>query len=479
MPDWLSLPVEIWLHTLDLQPLRHLTALCLTCSQLLTITRPILYRHLYLTSETKNRTPNAAVDETFGLLARHPNLAQSVRELTLDSRSDSESYVRNPGLLDADSLRNMTQLKRVTIIGDVSRRAGRQEMANFIQILHDLRLDELQIPAPGARAFLLALSSSQLVQLANPKRIAFYVGPDRSELLLSRFSILLTAAGPSITSLSLTAAQTHLNALFILRFPALHSLEITNPFDLREITCPRGFNSFLSAHHEPLKHLHLGYVDRRDTGSAVLSSAAIVFDEFSGLHPTFLPNLQTFHGHYRNVEMMARARVQSLAGLRELSIGAALSPPSETIPGVQRMLNAMDAAGRLDALTVLDFDLFQWDDVELETASTFVRRWAALCGPTLEVWRGLLPFTGSWPLNDFAAFPRLRVIHFPKDYRLLNIAARLDLAVDVSQYIGDITSICNALEEVKVIGDFVDGSFDKSWMIDRRSPSGTALRQVE
>ncbi|KAJ7756316.1 hypothetical protein B0H16DRAFT_1539419 [Mycena metata] len=177
--------------------------------------------------------------------------------------------------------------------------------------------------------------------------------------------------------------------------------------------------------------------------------------------------------------MMARARMQSLTRLRQLSIGAALSPPRETIPGLQHMLNALEAAGRLDALTVLDFDLFQWDDIELETVSTFVRRWATLCGPTLEVWRGRLPFTGSWPLNDFAAFPRLRVIYLPKDYRVLNIAARLDLAVDVSRYIGDIIHICNTLEEVKITGNSVDGSLDTSWMVDRRSPSGTTLRRVE
>ncbi|KAJ7756317.1 hypothetical protein B0H16DRAFT_1886064 [Mycena metata] len=300
MPDWLSLPVEIWLHILDLQRLRHLTRLCLTCSQLLAITRPVIYRHLYLSSETKHQTPNALVDDTFALLARDLNLAQSVRELTLDSYSNSESYVRNPGLLHPDSLRNMTELKRVTLIGDVSRRAGREEMADFIQILHTLQLDELKIPAPGARAFLLALNPWQLVQLGNPKRIALYVGSDRYELLLPRLSTIFTTAGPLITSLSVTAMQSHLNALFTLRFPALHSLEIANPFDLRQITCPPGFNSFLSAHHELLEELRLGYVDRRDTGSfEVADSAAIVFDQYSGLHPKFLPNLKVFRGHYR------------------------------------------------------------------------------------------------------------------------------------------------------------------------------------
>jgi hypothetical protein len=177
-PNWLSLPVEIWLYLLGTLkiPLRDLAGLCLTCTQLLSITRPILYHHLTLLGE-KGQRPNLAVEDTFRLLDRNADLARNVHELTLDSRSNSETYFKNPGLVHTISLQNMTRLKRLSIIGDISRHAERQILANWIQIVHSLQLDELRIPFPGARIFLLPLNTAQLAQLANPKRITFYGGP--------------------------------------------------------------------------------------------------------------------------------------------------------------------------------------------------------------------------------------------------------------------------------------------------------------
>ncbi|KAJ7161029.1 hypothetical protein C8R46DRAFT_1106289 [Mycena filopes] len=446
MLDWLSLPVEIWLHILGLQqPLRNLTALCLTCSRLLSVARPVFYRQLHLVAE-KNRTPNVAVLETFALLARDTDLAQSVRELTLDSHSTSESYVKNPGLVHVDSLRNMTQLKRVTVIGDM----------NSISL------------TPGARAFVLALTPLQLTQLANPKHIEFFVGPERNELLLPRVSTILTAAASSLTSLFLVAGQAHLK---------LRSLAIVNIFDWREIACPPGFSTFLSAHHEQLEKLHLGHYPL----SSGYHPNAIILDE-SSVHPHFLPNLQVFSGHHQNIEIMARARMHCLKNLRDLTIGTEMAPPSEIT--LLPMLDALDTAGPLSALRDLDFDLFQSDETELATASTFVSRWAALCGPTLEVWRGLIPFMGSWPLDAFSAFPRLRIIHFPHD----DLAPALAVALTpdtgappayIPESVRGITRICSALEEVNIVRNLQDPTQNTSWMVDRRSPSGTELRRVE
>jgi hypothetical protein len=179
-PNWLSLPVEIWLHVLGFRiPLRDVGKLCLTCSQLLSIARPILFRHPILVAE-RNGHPNLAVAETFTLLAHDAELAQSVRELTLDSRSTSEAYYRNPGLVHIPSLQNLTHLKRVTIMGDIARHAGTRTISKFIQILHDLQLDELRFPVPGVRAFVVALEPALLAQLANPKRVEFNQGSDHN-----------------------------------------------------------------------------------------------------------------------------------------------------------------------------------------------------------------------------------------------------------------------------------------------------------
>ncbi|KAJ6554501.1 hypothetical protein B0H19DRAFT_1153790 [Mycena capillaripes] len=484
-PNWLSLPVEIWLHVLDLKlPLRDLAGLCLTCSQVLSITRPVLYHHLTLTAEKKlaptSAVPNSAVLDTFSLLVRDPGLARSVRELTLDSRSRTESYVRNPGLIDVASLRNLTQLKRVTIIGNISRVAGRRDIDNFIQILHDLQLDELRLPAPGARPFIVALTPAQLAQLGNAKRIEFYGGTfDSNERLAPCVRTILAAARPSLTSLSLTARNGYLDVLFTLHFPLLRSLAIINTFDMG-LACPLGFNAFLSTHHVMLQDLHLGYTDRRTLiNPESFTPAAILFDTASGLHADFLPNLQVFRGHSMNVAMMARAGLRCLARLKTLTLGSALVHTDLKIALISDMLDAIETAGRLDTLRTLDFDLFQWDEKELDIPPNFVKRFAALCGSTLEVWRGLLPFAGLWPLDVFTEFPRLRVIYFPSDSSVLKLSGsppdtdEESIGVD---FVRRIAGTCN-FEEVNIVSSMVREE-EQCWKVCR-SASGLAVRCLD
>ncbi|KAF7369828.1 BHLH domain-containing protein [Mycena venus] len=482
-PNWLSLPVEIWLQIFSLRiPLRDLAGFCLTCSHFLSITRPILFHKLTLTAEKKDQSPNSAVVATFTLLANNADLARSVRELTLDSHSQSASYFRNPGLVDIHSLRNMTQLKRVTIIGDISRHAARSDMASFLQILYNLQLDELRIPSPGARLFILPLGPAELDQLANPKRITFYVGPaDNNELLSFRLSNILRAAKPSLTSLSLTGRSPHLNALFSLQFPLLRSLAIINTFDIR-LSCPPGFNAFLSVHHETLEELHLGYTDRSEfnNGPVYHRPAAILLNAESGLHPDFLPNLKVFRGHCLNIELMARARMRCLTGFRELTVSSALQDSDRTMANVEQMLVALEAAGRLDALKILDFDLFQWNEHERDVAASFVKRIAALCGPTLEVWRGLLPFAFAdwWPIDVFATFSRLRIISLPRDETTLEIFAPFSPRAAVrGREIHEIAEICTTLEEVNIVSSLVSDEEDTCWKV-YRSRSGLGVKQI-
>ncbi|KAJ7699346.1 hypothetical protein B0H17DRAFT_1049498 [Mycena rosella] len=478
MPHWLSLPVELWLHILSFQiRLRDLGELCLTCSQLLSITRPVLYHHLTLVAE-RHLHANLAVADTFALLA-DDHLARSVRELTLDSRSTSEAYYRNPGLVHVSSLRNMTQLKRVTIMGDISRHAGTETIAQFIKILHDLHLDELRFPVHGVRGFILAIKPAQLVQLANPKRIECNVGVDYNGLLASSFLTLLAAAPPSLTSLSLIAPKLYsdcpMHKFFALRFPHLRSLALVSTLD-QGSSCPPGFTVFLSAHRTTLEDIHLGWNSVTPTSGP----AALVLDDASALHPDFLPNLQTFRGDCRNVEMMARARMRCLSTLRDLAVGSAAQGDGATIADVRAMLGALEAAGHLPALRHLDFELFDWRTVERAFVPEFVRRLGALCGPTLEVWRGLLPFTAAWPMDAFAAFPRLRAIRLPQDSTSLRTVMALDQtyeATDVLQCLHSLARNCTELREVVVAAR--RRRDDVCWKIDRHSGLDIALRRVD
>ncbi|KAF8192766.1 hypothetical protein K438DRAFT_1969893 [Mycena galopus ATCC 62051] len=481
-PNWLSLPVEIWLQILGLEiHLRDLAEFCLTCYHFLSIARPVLYRHLTLKAEKNISSPNFAVKTTFALLAREPDLALHVRELTLDSYSQFTSYVRNPDLVDLPSLRNLTQVKRVTIIGDISRHATRSTMADFVQILHNLQLHELRFPSPSVRPFILALSSAQLTQLANPKRIIFNAGPiDPNELLATRLHTIWTAARPSLTSLSLTARGLHLSVLFGVHFPLLRSLSIFNTFDI-SLVCPPGFNTFLSAHHETIQELHLGYTVRDSLSNrGVVSPAALLFDAATGLHPHFLPQLRVFRGHCQNLEMMASARMRCLSDLRELTLGAALQDPHLTVADIHRMLDALEAAGDgLNALQTLDCDLFQWDEAERDVVPAFVRRFGALCGPTLAVWRTLLPFTGSWSMDVFTAFPRLRTIDFPRDKLTLHVlgAQYWPRAAVRREEVHKIAQMCAALEEVNIVSSLVSNEEDVCWKV-YRSVLGLDVRQV-
>ncbi|KAJ7270668.1 hypothetical protein B0H12DRAFT_1093319 [Mycena haematopus] len=478
-PNWLSLPVEIWLQILALIPLRDLAEFCLTCSCFLSIARPVLYRHLTLRAEKRDSisSPNFAVTNTLALLARDQDLALAVRELSLDSSSKSEEYFRNPNLLDLPALRNLTQVKHVTLIGNISRCATRTNVAHFVEILHKLKLDTLQFPVPSVRPFILALNNAQLAQLSNAKHITVHAGVvDNSGLLVPRLHTIFTAARASLTSLSLTGRCMHLSVLFAVHFPLLRSLEIINTFDIR-LTNPPGFNAFLFAHHKTIQELHLGYTERH-SGNLGPFRAAILFDAASGLHPEFLPQLRVFRGHCQNLEMMACARMHCLTDLREITLGSALQDPHLTMADIHRMMDALEATGPLNALETLDGDLFQWMEVERDVVPIFVSRLGALCGSTLKVWRLLLPFEGSWPIELFTAFPRLRSINFPRDRMTLAVRIPYSRRAAVSgEGVREMAETCAALEEVNIVSSLIGDEEDTCWKV-YRSGLGLDVRQV-
>jgi hypothetical protein len=260
-----------------------------------------------------------------------------------------------------------------------------------------------------------------------------------------------------------------MHALFALRFPSLRSLALTSVLDTG-YSCPHGFIAFLTAHHTTIEDLHLGW----NRVGSLSTGAALAFDSSDVLHPDFLPNLQVFRGDLRNVELMARARMRCLTTLRELTIGSTSRGAEPIVDDIRRMLGAIEATGRLDALQQLDFELFEWRDIDYDFWPEFVQRLGALCGPTLEVWRGLLPFGGSSPLDALAFFPRLQTIRFPHDSTVTALTLALSLgqtyaSTDVLKGVQSLAEICKELKEVIAEHEQAE---DVCWKIDRHLELG-------
>ncbi|KAK7014223.1 hypothetical protein R3P38DRAFT_3205879 [Favolaschia claudopus] len=101
-------------------------------------------------------------------------------------------------------------------------------MGEFIQILHDVELDELRFPSRGPKELISSLTVAQLTQLANAKHLTVGTGaPD-----VNNYHILRTLLVPSLASLSLAGRSYHLEELFRLHFPCLHFLELDDRWEV-------------------------------------------------------------------------------------------------------------------------------------------------------------------------------------------------------------------------------------------------------
>ncbi|KAJ7938439.1 hypothetical protein B0H13DRAFT_1943037 [Mycena leptocephala] len=143
----------------------------------------------------------------------------------------------------------------ISLVG--SRYTPRAAIDNFIQILHSMQLEEIQLPTPGVRAFLLPLTPGQLAQLANPKRITFYGAK------LTIMSILPDSCEHSAKSFAVVHGRTAAFEHTLHR--VLPPWTIIGPCEMG-VSCLPGFNTFLSTRHDMLEFLgsHLGYSDRRE-----------------------------------------------------------------------------------------------------------------------------------------------------------------------------------------------------------------------
>jgi hypothetical protein len=175
MFSWESLPIETWseiLYFVASSGLENLAMVCETCSQLMSIARPMLYRDLTLKTSTEGIEPNLSAADTFSLLARDVDLARSVRTLTLDAAAESEFEITDtPILVHTASLKNMSLLKRLTILGNVFREADDDMKAEFIEALCCLPVKELHFPSPFC---FYPFSPDQFGRIVNLKSIECY-----------------------------------------------------------------------------------------------------------------------------------------------------------------------------------------------------------------------------------------------------------------------------------------------------------------
>ncbi|KAJ7033432.1 hypothetical protein C8F04DRAFT_1260948 [Mycena alexandri] len=504
MVSWMSLPVEIWVEIATLLPSSDLVDLVSTCSLLTSISRPILYRDLKLAT-TFEVEPNLAAAETFSLLARDAELARNVRSLTLDGAEEEVFDVNYAAILvHVPSLRNMSQLKTLRIIGHIFYYAEEDAKADFIEALQCLRIEELSLQYEGG--CLEMFSVDQVGQISNLKRfecrseidllgkypltivLAIAADPRALEFFEPRCLHLLANSASTLTALSLSVmyiGSEWTSELFDMRFPLLQSLTLGTWEE--EMHTPEGLHAFLLAHNTSLEHLDMGYTSRRR-----IHTAALIFNEDDALPVHFLPHLKSFNGHCKTVQAMAQAGMQSLTGsLATLTIGVCnIQDPKSEIDQMLDAIQAMPSA--LGALKELGFDFFENAEGEREWIPGFIRRWGQICGPSLEVWRGMFPFVWSWSPEELAgffdAFSKLRVLSIANDSTVLGVFpqggneesedegdAQKPLSMpDFEEYLCQLARKCGALEEVRL----AHGHRDSCWKIERGPGARLVVRQA-
>ncbi|KAF7321084.1 BHLH domain-containing protein [Mycena chlorophos] len=405
--SWPTLPLELWItHIIPRLNGPDLASLCCTSQNFLTLTRPTLYQRVSFQAE-RNGQPNSSIYSTLSLLERDSELARRVEELTLDSISESvERYSRNPTLIHPASLKNMANIKRLVILGDLSRSASRTEVQSFVEAVHALNLDELAFPSPRARPFLLPLRIGQLEKLGNPRRLVFAVRYDDSSRLAPVLHRIFAAAQPTLVSICLHVPMHLLEEFFGLRFPRLRSLEVAT-LGPTLISMPV-FSRFLGQHHEQLEELYLS----RDDSEENSFYRSVSIDNIPGPAPThtaFLPNLRVLRANHETIRVLGQARVQSLTQLTKLAVAYDHGLAEISVD----FLDCFEGVP-LSSLVEIEFDLRRRSRMQRQAMVESIWRVAALAGRTLEVWAGLFPELIVETFMD-KAFPSLRRLVLPKD----------------------------------------------------------------
>ncbi|KAK7029619.1 hypothetical protein VNI00_014317 [Paramarasmius palmivorus] len=442
----LHLPVELWLRIVQYLLKRDQASLCLTCARLLSITRPLLYRHVSLAPGAFREATVAQTQFALDLLARDTDLAQNVLTFSLETYND-----RRPGSVVANlvAMRNMKRLESLKLKGPVLYRLKGSEVERTTKSMRTVKKLEVSMPWGGG-AFDADLEHGlralgDFVDLEEVEWDEGYkFGNHGSDLGMYRLEMLwdvLRYSRNTIHTLSLPfpLAYTYLQIHFFrnYRFPQLRRLTLGN----WAFGAQNDLNDFIVAHAGRLEYLALCGESTGEPGLRFdISTSAL-------LTPKSFPYLRFFKGSPACITALANARVESLSELKTYTFTFG------QFQEISRMLNSLHQAHGFSGLKELNLEFSTCPNVAVIRSLT--RSLSQICGASLERWNcGMLKLsqrTAKWGpsnLSDiFVGFFSLIELRLGDGW-LIGSQQYCPTESEVEAYLLRLGSVCPRLQDV-------------------------------
>jgi len=393
-------PLEIWgLISNHLHP-DKIANLALVSSDIQSLVRPLLYRHVVL----KDFKPNFRT--TVKLLIREDSLAKQVNEFELIStpdlthpKSDGQTYVQE--LLKL--FQNLTQLRALSLIGCPS--FDGDDCIAFSSVLHSLdsSLTEFRYHDYD--------QDGEFPQLELSHIKTFTWDTKWTLLHPTSFSVMELSLSSLVDIRILPYMDDRHSAGFIrfcdFRFPCLKSFTIGTFFDIIDDGVPDALTRFLVG-HPSITYLSLGF-DTDDEFATEFSEEL--------LESNMLPSLLGFHGRSTCVAMLARRGCGFFKQLMRLSTGGGNN--YDTGRQLDDMMRALADVGGMPSLKRLHFDPGEEGGDHTDAVQEWMHNFSELC-PNLKYWSGgglnhdftdVSTFAGL-----FSPFLRLEHIKIPTSY---------------------------------------------------------------
>ncbi|KAJ7581953.1 hypothetical protein C8J56DRAFT_1168537 [Mycena floridula] len=441
-------PDEVWLHiACHLQQTKDLSTFSRTSTRFLPIARSLLYRKVRLSVVHGEWEPRSRYGpDTLALLAREPSLARCTTELELANYPQTGT-AQFSGLVNPGALANMTNLRKLTLVGSVFIDAEEPIVDEWIAALrsvgpHVLVVNEERVGVPS-----LGLSSHKLRDFPQFRELEWGSVGDTltAGSVESLIQDMLSNTLATLEKLSLLFTMPDddpelIEAFFRLRFPCLTSLTLGHWNSYNYGALPGSFPRFINAHSLKLQYLDLQYeVDWR--GAIFFDSAHVDI-----LNSDSLSNLTEFRGNARSLFNMAKVGLKCLKAIEKLTVGPGGGfDPNDDFDAMIHTLRR--SGGHLSALKELNLNLSYWEDREKPSMIEAVHVFTSLSSETLEVWSGSLGDSVEWNAEElgelFAPFKKLRVLHLEEN----NVAQHK--RDDMLRYISKVAAACLTLEEVR------------------------------
>jgi hypothetical protein len=289
------LPDELWGQICEQLTPRALSTISLTSQRFLAISRPIIYRHVTIHVDgTAPSSSTKTAQSVLSLLDQNPELATSVRMLCINAPNGALV----PGLT-ADFFRNLINLKHLCIVGSilVASKGEAEEISKIVQGLPIERLDLREHPTNGLT---LALNPRPVIAHGWTSPASTTINGQAEDLAIAS---IRPQAGSDMTPL--------LSYLPNTGFSQLTQLSLVN-IDSERL--PELLHFLAQCNH--LEHLSLTFKPRR-----LLTEPPIDFgDVLLQLDPDSLPRLAYLGASSRFLNVVAQARLKSIASLDRLVI---------------------------------------------------------------------------------------------------------------------------------------------------------------